>query len=562
MNYLTDYQDFAFWATMLGGLGLFLYGIFLLSNVLKKGAGQKLRKYITKFTNKPIKGVAAGIGFTAIIQSSSGTTALVIGLVRAGVLLLPQAVAVIIGANVGTTITAFLISIPFAEYVPVAILVGTLIIMLTKRKKWVYTGEFLVAFGGIFFGLVIMENSLSSLAEETWFANMLVELNSSPWLGLLVGIIATVALQSSSAVIGVLQGIYAVSALSGVTLFGVLPILFGANIGTCVTAVLAAIGGSPTAKRTAFIHVVFNVLGSLLFMGIIYGLKDWLMTSTEWTLDAKLQIAFAHIIFNLTTTAIVFPFINPLCRLAKKVISGSSIEHKEIIIKELDDNTIKQFPSTGIELAKQSTFDMFDFSIQMFEELENYLKKPSTETDDYIHDLEKSIDRIDRQLNEYLLKADQGDLNQKDLRTYGQTLRAIKDIERIGDYGENLIDFYINASERKNKLEGELLKEIYKQNTYAIELLNKTKEVYEKCDEDLALQVIKLRRIYVREVKRFTEAHYDRTSKKSVKASTQYISLVYVDINNCYERVYSHCSNIAKLINNDKRFLNSDDEDD
>ncbi|MDD4532213.1 MAG: Na/Pi cotransporter family protein [Bacilli bacterium] len=560
MNYLTNYQDFAFWSTMLGGLGLFLYGIFLLSSVLKKGAGQKLRKYITKFTNKPIKGVAAGIGFTAIIQSSSGTTALVIGLVRAGVMLLPQAVAVIIGANIGTTITAFLISIPFAEYVPIVILIGTLIIMLAKRKRWIYSGEFLVAFGSVFFGLVIMENSLGSLSSEAWFSDLLIGLNNSPWLGLLVGIIATIALQSSSAVIGVLQGIYAVSTVSGVTLFGVLPILFGANIGTCITAVLAAIGGSPTAKRTAFVHVVFNVLGALLFMVIIYIFKGWLLNSPSWSMDPKLQIAVSHIIFNLTTTLIVFPFINPLCRLAKKVIKGNSKEHSEIIIKELDDNTIKEFPSTGIELAKQSTFDMFDFSIKMFTALQSYLDKPNQETDDYIHDLEKSIDRIDRQLNEYLLKADQGDLNQGDLRTYGQTLRAIKDIERIGDYGENLIDFYAGAIERKNKIEGALRQEITIQNDYAIELLNKTKKVYELDDKDLALDVIKLRRKYVHLVKDFSERHYERTSKKECNAM-QYISLVYVDINNCYERVYSHCSNIAKLINNDKRFLNQDDDD-
>lgn len=560
MDIFADFYDFAFWATMMGGLGLFLYGIFMLSNVLKKGAGQKLRKYITKFTNKPIKGIAAGIGFTAIIQSSSGTTALVIGLVRAGVMLLPQAVAVIIGANIGTTITAFLISIPFAEYVPIVILIGTLILMITKRKRWIYSGEFLVAFGSIFFGLVIMENSLSSLAREPWFVNLLVSLNNSPWLGLLVGIIATIALQSSSAVIGVLQGIYAVSALSGVSLFGVLPILFGANIGTCITAVLASIGGSPTAKRTAFIHVIFNVLGSLLFMGVIYVFKDWLLSSTNWTMDAKLQIAVAHIIFNLTTTIIVFPFINPLCRLTTKVIKGASVDHGEIIIKELDDDTIKSFPSTGIELAKQSTFDMFDFSIKMFEAIQTYINKPNAETDDYVHDLEKSIDRIDRQLNEYLLKADQGDLSQSDLRTYGQTLRAIKDIERIGDYGENLIDFYIGASERKNKIEGVLLEEIVTQNNFAIELLKKTKKVYEKDDKELALEVIKLRRLYVGKVKQFSEDHYVRVTEKKSR-NTQYISLVYVDINNCYERVYSHCSNIAKLINNDKRFLSQTEDD-
>jgi len=558
--FAADYQTFPFWATTLAGLGLFLYGISMLSDVLKKGAGVKLRKIVTKFTNKPIKGVAVGVGFTAIIQSSSGTTALVIGLVRAGVMLLPQAVAVIIGANVGTTVTAFLIAIPFAQYVPFLMFVGTLILMLASHQRWKYLGEFLFAFGAIFFGLVIMEENLSSIASEAWFIEMLTGLNDSPWLGLLVGIVATVGLQSSSAVIGVLQGIYAVSATTGFTLFGVLPILFGANIGTCITAVMASVGGSVAAKRTAFVHVIFNVLGALLFMLITYICKAWLLTSPTWTgIDPKVQIALAHLVFNLSTTIIVFPFINPLCKLAEKAVPGKTVGHKEIVIKELNASTMKEFPSTGIELAKEATVEMLDFSITMFKSLEEYLDKPNSETDEYIHDLEKSIDRIDRQLNEYLLNANQGDLDQKDLRSYGQIIRATKDIERIGDYGENLIDFFAGAFERKNVIEGELLQELVTQNNYALELLQMTKKVYENNDKELAIKVSQLRRKYVRELKNFSEKHYARTTLFKDRAK-QYISLVYVDINNSYERVYCHCSDVAKLINNDKRFLNQEDD--
>src|SRR5574344_481810 len=544
------YTDVAFWAMVVGGLGLFLFGITMLSSTIKKMAGNNLKKIISKATGNPVKGVVVGAGFTAVIQSSSGTTALVIGLVRAGVMTLPQAVAVIIGANIGTTITVFLISIPFAQYVPFVLFIGSMIIMLSSKRKLKNFGELLFAFGAVFFGLWIMEQNLSSLAQEQWFSDMLAGLNGMPWLGLLIGTLATVALQSSSAVIGVLQGIYAAAA-SDVTLFGILPILFGANVGTTITAILSSVGGSAESKRTAFIHVLFNISGALVFMILLYPCEGWLNTSPSWSLDPKLQIALAHMVFNVGTAALILPFIKPLCALSVKVFKGSTAAGPEIVIRELDSNVLREFPATGVGMVKDLSIDMFEYVLTMFETIGKYLDKPNDEYEEYVEQLEESTDKIDRQLNEYMIQVDPGDLAPADMKRHNQVLRAIKDIERIGDYGENLIHFYANAKERKETFYPESLKEILSAQGWAVSTIKKTMGLYKSEDVNDAIEVIQSRRDYITNLEEFGNNHFDRVSKDKELAK-QYLSLVYIDILNSYERVLSHCSNIAKLYGTDK----------
>ena len=267
-----ELELFPYWVLVICGVGLFLYGISLVSRVLKKTASKKLEAAISKCSKNRILGFLTGAGFTAVIQSSSGTSALAIGLVRAGVMTLTQAAAIIIGANIGTTITAFIVSIPLMDYLPLLLFVGSIILLLTTKKKWQNAGELFISFGAIFFGLFIMEKALVVLGQEQWLTDLLTFLSTQPWLGLVIGMVLTAILQSSSAVVGVLQGIYAVSAGS-MTLFGVLPIVFGSNIGTTIDAILSSIGGSKDSKRAALFHALFNVTGSLLFMGIIYIFK-------------------------------------------------------------------------------------------------------------------------------------------------------------------------------------------------------------------------------------------------------------------------------------------------
>lgn len=560
--------QFEFWTMILGGLGLFLFGIYSISKVLKRIASNKLSTVISRCSSNPFLGSLVGCGFTAVIQSSSGTSALAIGLVRAGVMSFVQAAAIIIGANVGTTVTAFIVSIPFMEFFPLVLFIGSGILLLTTRRRWTNIGDLCFAFGCIFFGLWIMDMNLTTLADQEWFVNILAGLNNSPWLGLLIGTIVTAALQSSSAVIGVVQGIYAASiaaaiasgTVASVSLFGILPILFGANIGTTVTAVISCIGGSKDSKRVALFHVLYNVSGALLFMGVLYIAKDWLLTSWSWGLDPKMQLALAHLVFNFITAGIFLPLIKPITNLILKIIKDKGAARETIDIKELDSRILKQFPSEGIILAKEQVVNMFKYSLQMFDALSLYLEKGKAEDADFVKDVEVSIDRIDRQLNEYLMSAEKGDLSEADLLTFTQTLKACKDIERIGDYGENLVDFYENAFENKIKLDNDCFTPIREANKLTQKLIKQTIQVFENNDKSKALIIIKERRSIIKRLDEIISEHFDVLSHQD-KKNTDYIDLIFMDIINSYQRVCSHCSNIAKLYGTDKVYVFSDNEE-
>lgn len=550
------------------GVGLFLYGITLVSKVLKRMASKKLESAITKCSKNRFLGLLTGAGFTAIIQSSSGTSALTIGLVRAGIMTLVQASAILIGANIGTTITAFIVSIPLMDYLPLLLFIGSLILMLATRKKWQNFGELFFSFGAIFFGLFLMDNSLTVLASGDPFKELLTFLSSQPWLGLLIGAALTALLQSSSAVVGVLQGIYAVS--GGVmSLFGVLPIVFGSNIGTTSTALISSIGGSKESKRVALFHVFFNVSGALLFMGLAFIFKDLLETPLGyanaagewvWYLEPKIQIALCHLIFNSTTAIIFFPLLPVVCKLLNKIIKDDpNSRTSSLKLKDLDKKFIRTFPTQGILLAKEQVSLALEYSKQMFETINLYLDNFKDDDASFVHEIESAIDRIDRQLNEYLLSVEKGELTESDFLLLTQTLKGCKDIERIGDYAENLIAFYENCVERKVKLEGSYMEFFKYCNDKAIEIITKTITVFTNGDLDMAINVIQDRRIINSYLDDKISEHFDDVSTVKNK-SPSYLDLVYVDIVNCYERVYSHCSNIAKLFKTDKKYVYSVEE--
>jgi len=535
------------WGMVAGGLGLFLIGITFLGDTLKKIAGDKLRTIINKYTTNPFKGLLVGIGFTAIIQSSSGTTALAIGFVRAGLMSFPQAVAIIMGANIGTTVTAFLISLNISAYAPFVILVGAFMILLISKQKFKDIGMLMFSLGALFFGLTLMDGSLKLLTKLEGFADFLTSLGSKPLLGLLIGIVFTAVIQSSSAVIGILQSIYALSITSGanINISAVLPILFGSNIGTCVTAVLASLGGSVAAKRSATVHIFFNIFGSVLFMILLTPFSS-LMMSAFGDLSPKMQLALSHIVFNIATTLLLFPFINQLVALVRKIIPGKEQTHLEIKIQELDHSTIKNLPSAGLDIAKNLSIKMGAFGLRMLAEIENYIKTKNDESYENVLDLEKAIDKIDRQLTEYLLSADQGVLTERDLHRYGQIMRGIKDIERIGDYCENLIVILKKSNEKKEEF-GETTKEelldLIKQTR---ELLSTTIKAFTKEDPEKVKVINDRRKSIEKHIEYCKESHILRVTS-NIEDGRTYISLVYVDILSAIERICSHCSNIAKL---------------
>lgn len=557
-----SYTTIEFWLLTLAGLGLFLFGIFSISKVLKKMASNKLSKVISRCSSNPVLGVLTGAGFTAAIQSSSATNSLVIGLVRAGVMTFMQAAAIIIGSNIGTTITAFIISIPFAEYFTLAILVGSFILLLFTRRKWTNIGELCFAVGCIFFGLTVMSTSLKSLAAEPWFVDLLNGLDKMPWLGLLVGTVLTICLQSSSAVVGVVQGIYAAS-MGSISLFGILPIILGSNIGTTTTGLIASIGGSKESTRVALFDVLSNIFGALLFMGIIYIFRFFLDTVTANSpVSPELQIALCHLVFNVFTTALYLPLLKPICKFITWIIKDDKNKRTtKIDVKELDNKIIKQFPTEGIILAKEQVIEMFKYSLEMFKTLSLYIENPTADDYQYIKDIEVSIDSIDRNLNDFLMAADKGDLSPKDMSLFLQTLKACKDIERIGDYGENLINFYCPDDDKKINLKESSDYQLFLDtNNTVVSLIEETIDVFSNNDKEKAIEVIKKRRELISDIDIKINEHFNSLSTSNNK-SYVYLDYVFVDIMNSYQRVLSHCSNIAKLFGNDKVYIYTPQEE-
>lgn len=567
-----SWNEVAFWTLTLGGLGLFLYGITNLSNTLKRMASTKLSSIINKLSSNPIMGFLVGAGFTAIIQSSGGTSALTIGLVRAGVMTFEQASAVIIGANVGTTITAFIVSIPLMEYFPLILFVGSVISLFATKRKWSDIGQLCFSLGALFLGLWIMDINLSSIAKEAWFISLFETLNSYPWLGLLIGIVATVCLQSSSAVVGVVQGLYAVSAGNVITLFGILPVVFGSNIGTTSTAIFASIGGSKESKKVALFHLLFNITGAFLFMGILYLCKDWLSDvsnwgavqsdgSIKWYLSPMIQIALCHLVFNLSTGLIFFALLKPVTKLINKIIPTPEGKKALEPIEPLDFGLMKDFPAEGLALAKKRTLMMFSYAKLMFETIREYLGSFKDEDAEFIHNIESNIDMIDRQLNQYLSSCDKSNLSQSDIALLLSILKASKDIERIGDYGENIINFYSEIREKKDELTSEEKTFFTKITDEVIAFIGETIEVYDKGDKALGIKVIQTRRSFLEHLDGIVDKHFEDETSAQGTISARFVELIYVDIVNCYERVASHCSNIAKIFGTDKKYTISEEDE-
>ena len=551
-------------AYIFGGLGLFIFGVTYLGvNLRLLADGRQFRKAMNKATDNRFKAFGIGTGFTAIIQSSGGTSALSIGLVKAGALEYKSAIAVIIGANVGTCITAFLISIPsLTLFMPFVACISALIIMLVKNRKWQMGGKLAFAFSLIFFGILLMEKNVKNLVEgKTWFENLMIFMNGHPWVGLLFGTAVTLVLQSSSAVIGIVQSIFLAAVLSGHNyLFGFLPLIFGSNIGAVIPSILSAFNGPQVGKRVAFLNTLMKVTTALLFMGIIYACRTPIENMTFNKENAMFSIAIAHLIFNIVETIIFLPLLDPLCKLGEVVFKDKN-KNEKIGFKELDTQVLKEFPSTGISLAKGLSNRMFYYVQCMYKEIKDYFADSSEERKDRILELEATVDGIDRHLADFLLHAEAPRLAYADQVKYNQTLRAIKDIERIGDYGETLLGFFENMNNKKEHLDAVQKKEIYRANDAAINLITKTMDVYRKSDKHEALIVIQERRDLIKELGGFTEAYFDREAKKKGDTAT-YLSLVYVDILNSYERVYAHCSNIAKLFNTDKQLSSYKKSDD
>lgn len=532
------------WQTILGGLGLFLFGIKFMGDGLKSLAGEKLRDIIDRYTSKAWMGLLIGIFVTVIIQSSSATTAITIGFVRAGLMRLDQTVGIIFGANIGTTITAFLVGMKVEKFSLYFVFIGTMLLLFSKRKKHAYAGEIVLGFGMLFYGLMIMGDALKVLKDIPAFHDLAIEMSSHPWWAVTGGILMTGVIQSSSAMIGIIQKIYEAG---GMPFEAALPFVFGSNIGTTITAALAAMGGSLASRRAAGIHTLFNVLMTIVAMFLlpVYIVVILRLTDILY-LESMMQIAVAHIIFNAVGTILFFPFIKQMVWIVKKTIRGDDKERIGINTEDFDPGLAHDLPTAALEVTKRASLKMGEMAVEILETSKAFLNKESKINQDSIEQVEELINNFDTKITDYLLLISKEKLAEDDIETSSTNLQIVKNLERIGDLASNLGEFFDMVYDGRENFSQAAIVELNNMFDLVIHMLNRSLRIYEHDDFSL-LQSVKEDEIYLDllESKARTN-HFERM--RSDECMSTIAGSVYVDILGTLERIGDHAENIARSV--------------
>lgn len=522
---------------MLAGLGLFLYGMKVMSDALQKSAGDRLKKLLEILTTNKLLGVAVGAVITGIIQSSSATTVMVIGLVNAGIMNLSQAVGVIMGANIGTTMTAQIIAFKFNSIIPYTIIIGALLIIFPTKKSYRQLGEFFLGFGILFMGMYMMSDAMKPLKEIPAFTDFMVQLQHNPILGVFAGIALTSIIQSSSATIGILQAL----AMQGlVPIEAALPILFGDNIGTCVTALIASIGTSITARRAAMIHLTFNIVGTIIFVII---LKPMIMLVGMTAVEPARQIANAHTIFNLTNTFIQLPFTALLIAFVTKVIPGEDARDK-FEMKYLDKR-ILETPSIAVGQIFKEIVRMGDIARCNVQKSIEAIISGDEKLIAEIYNNEIVINELEKRIGEYLQAVSNLAIGGEQQKKVGLLFNTIHDVERMGDHAENLAEIAEYKLENRVSFSPSAIEElrlVIENVDHAMEnaflALGTGDSTYVDLVDEYEGKVDDLRDT-------FKDSHIKRLNKSECNINA---GVLFLDILTNLERVSDHCVNVADVV--------------
>ena len=529
------------WSVFLCGLGLFLFGVVIMGDGLKSLAGNKLKDFIDKYTSKTWQGIIVGAGLTALVQSSSATTAIVIGFIRAGLMSLEQAAGVIIGANIGTTITSFLIGLNISGLAPYMIVIGAFIMMFSKDKKTIDIAHILLGFGMLFYGIELIGDTLSHLKEIEQFTRLAGLCADNHFIGLAIGIIMTMAMQSSSAAIGVIQIIYETGAMP---FSAILPFLFGSNIGTCITAIMTSMGGNTSSKRAAFLHTTFNIIGTIIGMLALPILNNIILS---FNLNPKMQIAVVHIIFNISTALLVFPFIKYLCNFVKFVIKGDEPKKRNIDLSNLNP-TLFPVASAALSVAYNSILQERDLVVENSKLVHQYLLDPKIKNDleEEINSNEELINKIDSSLTKFLTDIKTDTMNDEDNNNQIIYLEINKNLERIGDMAINILEMSNMIKNDKGSFTpaAELELNAMFNNLYSM-LSTTFKYVNTKSMDEYGELVIQEDIMDSLEVESRSN-HFNRMANNECHSAVA--SSLYVDIIYNLERMADHCCNIAKNV--------------
>jgi len=529
------FWDIAF--STIGGLGLFLFGIQIMASGMQKAAGDRFRRILEVLTNKPIVGVMTGILVTLLVQSSSTSTVMVVGFANAGLMNLSQAVSVIIGANIGTTVTAQIVSFKVGVLAFPAIGIGSLLNFFGRRRLHRYLGQIVLGFGLLFLGMTTMSSGMVPLRELEAFHTMLLQFSRYPILGILCGAAFTALIQSSSAATGV---IIAMTMQDLIPFQSAVPLILGTNIGTSITAILASIGANVAARRAAVAHVLFNVIGVTL---VLIFLRPFTEIIIETATSVPRQVANTHTVFNILNTIVFLIFLKYFTRLICYIIPGED-EKIEFGPKYLDQRILKT-PAVAIGGAKQELLrmggiarEMLDESMQVF--LKNDLKKIK-----HIEQMEDLVDGLEKEINIYLADLSQHSLSKEQSKMVASLMSAANDLERIGDHAENIMQLSELKTEERLPFSITALEEITSLYQKVSSMLERAIKAFELEDRELAQQIVAEDDYVDEQEKTLRKRHIDRINTKKCYPSS---GVIYLDLLSNLERVADHANNIADLV--------------
>ena len=541
MNYLDIIIPFV------GGLGMFIYGMQIMAQGLENAAGSKMKSLLEVLTKNKLMGVLLGAGITAVIQSSSATTVMVVGFVNAGIMNLKQAMGVIMGANIGTTVTGWLVSsVEWAEFLsparlaPIAVMAGVILMLVGKRRSSKEIASIIVGFGLLFIGITTMSSAVEPLQDSESFTNLFVTLGRNPLLGILAGTLVTAVIQSSSASVGILQSL----AAAGLVPFSAaIYIIMGQNIGTCVTAILSSLGAKKTAKTAALMHLLFNIIGTIIFStaAIIF----FQVVQPEWAngLITQTEISIVHTAFNICTTVLLSPVSDWIIKLAKK-IGRVEEDSQDKSMVQLDERVL-QTPGLALQSTVNEVIRMgqiVEDSLMVAKDVLFTLKDGDIQ---FLKEEEATVDRLSAGITNYAIKVGALQISEKEHQDVAHLLQVVSDMERISDYCENISEFAETLYEKKasfSEIGEEQLKEMMEVCTDSYRYALKA---FENQDRAMALKVIEKETQADNLELRLRNKHIQRLANNQCKTEA---GIVYLDTLVCLERISDHARNIAEEV--------------
>ncbi len=541
--------------TMLGGLALFLYGMNVMGDGLSKASGGRLEKILEKLTSNTWKGVLLGAGVTAVIQSSSATTVMVVGFVNSGIMTLQRAVGIIMGANIGTTVTSWILSLSGLEgdsffikmlkptsFSPILAIIGVCFLLFSKKEKRKDIGSIMVGFAVLMFGMDTMSGAVKPLANIPEFTSLFV-MFENPILGMIVGTVLTAVIQSSSASVGILQALCATGA---VTFGSALPIIMGQNIGTCVTALISAIGAKKNAKRTAFVHLYFNLIGTIVFMILFYAVNAVVHFEFLSESATAAGIAVVHTLFNVFATLLWLPFNGLLVKLAKLTVRDKegaerTIEESLKGLEALDDRFLDN-PGFAMEQCREACAHMAGVTIEALDTAMSLLDKYDEKKLRQVVEDEDVVDKYEDRLGTYLVQVAKNELQTKDSHTLSVLLHSIGDIERISDHAVNIVNAAKEIYDKNLAFSEAAVAELEVFSAAVKEVVRMTMEAMKTEDISMARNVEPLEEVIDDIGDEMKKRHVDRLREGRC---TIELGFILADLTTSYKRIADHCSNIA-----------------